>query len=136
MACLDTSALLDLSGSSGRRSQGRVRRKLQDAQQTGEVLATTRFNIAELWVGIHRSRDSAGELAKVEALVRPLVILDFDQRAAEIFGRVVGYLQESGSVIGDTDALIGSVCIVSGHSILTRNTAHFSRIPGLAVETY
>lgn len=97
---------------------------------------TTRFNVAELWVGIHRASDRGAEIVRMQTVLRPLPILDFERRSAEIFGRVVGRLQEAGTPIGDMDALIASVCLVAGHSVLTRNTAHFALVPGLAVETY
>jgi predicted nucleic acid-binding protein len=136
MACLDTTAILDLAGRSGRRSRERARRKVDALQTAGEALVTTRFNVAELWVGIYRSDDRAVEIERVEAVLGPLPVLDLDARSAEVFGRVVGALQDVGTEIGDMDALIASVCLVAGHSVLTRNTAHFARVPGLVVETY
>ena len=136
MACLDTSALLDLSGRGGRRSRERVRRKVAEIVAAGEPLLTTRFNVAELWVGVERSDDGEAERQKVEDLLRPLAILDFEQDAVEVFGCVVGYLQRQGIPIGDMDALIASVCLVHGHVIVTRNTTHFERVPGLVVTGY
>jgi predicted nucleic acid-binding protein len=66
-------------------------------------------------------------------VIGPLPILDFDRRAAEVFGRVLGRLQHAGTPIGDMDALIASVCLAAGHSVMTRNAAHFARVPGLSV---
>lgn len=136
MACLDTSALLDLSGRGGRRSRDRARRKVAELVAAAEPLVTTRFNVAELWVGVARSEDGEAERQKVETLLRPLAILDFEQEAAEVFGYVVGYLQRQGIPIGDMDAIIASVCLVYGHLVVTRNTAHFERVPGLEVTGY
>ncbi len=136
MACLDTTALIDLSGGRGRRSRERARRKAAALRAAGEALVTTRFNVAELWVGVYRAEDREGEIAKLRAVLRPLPVLDFDRRAAEAFGQVVGRLLDTGPHIGDMDALIASVCLVEGHSVLTRNAAHFARVPGLVVETY
>lgn len=136
MACLDTTALVDLAGGCGRQNREGVRRKLASLQSAGDILVTTRLNVAELHVGVHRSRDRAAELARVRAVLRPLGVLDFDQRAAEAFGRIVAALLRAGRPIGDRDALIGAVCLVAGHRMVTRNTAHFARIPGLVVESY
>ena len=136
MACLDTTALIDLSGGRGRRSRERARRKVEALRAAGETLVTTRFNVAEMWVGVHRSSDPVTEVAKLRTVLRPLPVLDFGRRSAETFGRVVGRLMEAGLRIGDMDALIASVCLVEGHSVVTRNAAHFARVPGLAVETY
>jgi len=136
MACLDTTALVDLAGASGRRARDRARRKVEALQEGGEILVTTRFNVAEMWVGVYRSTDRRGETVRMQAVLRPLPILDLDRRSAEVFGRIVGRLQDAGTPIGDMDALIASVCVAAGHLVLTRNAAHFGRVPGLRVETY
>lgn len=136
MACLDTTAIVDLSGRSGMRWKRRVRDRLLALGREGESLVTTRFNIAELWIGIERSSDSVAEQEKVELLTAPLAVLEFDEDSARIFGRLLGRLQAHGIAIGDMDTLIASVCLVAGHSIVTRNTRHFSRVPGLIVEDY
>jgi predicted nucleic acid-binding protein len=65
MACLDTTALLDLAGASGRRGRERARRRVAALQAAGETLVTTRFNVAELWVGVYRSTDRSAEIAKM-----------------------------------------------------------------------
>ncbi|MCK6458849.1 type II toxin-antitoxin system VapC family toxin [Candidatus Binatia bacterium] len=92
--------------------------------------------MAGLRVGVYRSVDQGAEITRMQAVVGPLPILDLDRRAAEVFGRIVGALQDAGTPIGDIAALIASVCVVGGHSVLTRNTAHFALVPGLAVLSY
>jgi len=109
---------------------------LASLQAKGETLVTTLFNIAEMWVGVYRSRDREAELARTQTVVRPLPVLEFDRRSAIVFGQIVAGLRAEGNQIGDMDALIASVCLAAGHSILTRDPAHFSRVAGLAVETY
>lgn len=136
MACLDTSALLDLSGRSGAAAKRRARLKLESLADAGEDLVTTRFTVAELWVGVVRARVPADEQKKVEALLAPLDVLDFDQKAAIVFGHIVGDLQRRGTTVGDMDSLIAAVCIVHGHSIVTRNVRHFTAIAELGVESY
>jgi tRNA(fMet)-specific endonuclease VapC len=136
MACLDTTALIDLSGGRGRRNRERARHKAEALRASGETLVTTRFSVAELWVGVYRAEDRGGEITKVRAVLRPLPVLDFDGRAAETFGQVVARLLDAGLHIGDMDALIASACLVEGHSLLTRNAAQFARVPGLVIETY
>lgn len=59
MACLDTTLLLDLRGRGGRKLQERARQKILQLTRTGEDLAITVFNLAELWVGIERADDTS-----------------------------------------------------------------------------
>ncbi len=136
MACLDTSLLLDATGKSGRNSRAQARRKLDTLVAVGEVLTTTRFNVAELWVGVERSRDHAAEVRAVEGILKPLMILEFDEAGARMFGRLTAALQARGAPRGDMDVLIASVALVHGEWIVTRNTRHFESIPGLRVEGY
>ena len=97
---------------------------------------TTIFNAAELWVGVERASDREKEESAVAAVLEPLVILDFDEGAARTFARVLARLLDDGRHVGDMDALIGSVALANGQSIVTRNSKHFDGIPGLRVETY
>lgn len=64
------------------------------------------------------------------------MILEFDDAAARVFGRITAYLQTQGTPRGDMDVLIASVAVVHGERIVTRNTKHFEGLPGLLVETY
>jgi predicted nucleic acid-binding protein len=49
---------------------------------------------------------------------------------------LVGQLERQGQVIGDMDALIASVALEQDELLVTRNIAHFQRVPGLRVEGY
>jgi tRNA(fMet)-specific endonuclease VapC len=136
MACLDTAFLLDLQGRGGRTVQARARQKLEDLSAANDSLTTTRFNVAELWVGIERSEDPRKEAEAIVSLLAPLEVLDFDQAAAEVFGRSMAFLMKGGRVTGGMDLLIASVALVNGQTVVTRNVKHFSGIPGLTVESY
>jgi tRNA(fMet)-specific endonuclease VapC len=136
MACLDTSFLLDAAGRGGRQLRARAREKLASLVEVGEILTTTRFNVAELWVGVERASDQPGELLRVQTMLEPLIVLDFDESSARVFGRITAYLYARGSPRGDMDVLIASVVLVHGERLVTRNTRHFVGIPDLIVETY
>ena len=135
MACLDTTFLIDLGRRSGAR-QKRAREKLREVAARGERLSTTRFNVAELHVGIFRADDAERERKAVEAVLSGLAILDFDQDSAAVFGHITAHLQRLGRPAGDMDALIAATALVAAETIITRNPGHFDEIPGLAVEAY
>jgi len=137
MACFDTTALVDISGRGGRapcRAARDLVRRLRSRPE--ETLVTTRFNVAELLVGVARAQHRHVEVRRVRKVLRPLAVLEFDARAARAFGRIVGHLLDRGTPIGDMDALIASVCLVNGHPVVTRNVRHFERVPGLVVVSY
>jgi predicted nucleic acid-binding protein len=136
MAIADPCFLLDLPRGPKSRIGRRARALLRDLRSSEGPLLTTRFNMAELLVGVVRAQDPIVERAKVDVLLLPFTILEFDARCAEVFGPIVGTLQEQGTPIGDMDALIGAVALQAGHPLITRNADHFQCIPGLEVVTY
>ena len=133
MACLDTTILIDLSSRRSTRKD-RASRKIEELAARGESLATTRFNLAELYVGLARSNRPAEDEKAVVALLQDVEILDFDDAAARLFGSITGLLQQRGTPAGDMDVLIAATALAHGHSLVTRNARHFRHIPDLAEE--
>ena len=135
MACLDTTILIDL-GSKASARKDRAAKKIEELAARRESLATTRFNLAELYVGVARSDRPAEDAKAVSALLREFEILDFNDAAARLFGSIAGFLQQRGTPAGDMDVLIAATALVHGHSLITRNARHFHHIPDLIVEEY
>lgn len=136
MACLDTTFLIDLSRRSGD-LRTRAREKLKELVNSGECLTTTRFNVAELHVGVFRSSNSEQEKQAVACLLENVAILEFDETAAWIFARLTAYFQEIGRPVGDMDALIAATALAWNEStVITRNPKHFECIRGLTIQGY
>jgi tRNA(fMet)-specific endonuclease VapC len=121
-------------GSTPRR--GRARAKLEELIGRGETLATTRFTMAELYVGVAAATNPEAEDAKVSALLQGIEVLEFDERAARLFGVITSSLRLGGAHAGDMDVLIAATALAAGHCVVTGNAAHFLRIDGLRVESY
>ena len=136
MACLDTSAILDLGGRGGRRLKRRIQDKLLDAARRGERLDTTRFTLAELYVGIYRSKRPQDEQKRIADLLEDFEVLEFVPAAARLFGELTAALWGIGRPIGDMDALIAATPMAAGERLITRDLAHFSAVSGLRVEEY
>jgi tRNA(fMet)-specific endonuclease VapC len=54
----------------------------------------------------------------------------------EEFGRVRADLRQRNQLIGDLDVAIAVTALTHGLTLVTHNTAHFSRIPGLVLEDW
>ncbi|MBN1359233.1 MAG: type II toxin-antitoxin system VapC family toxin [Sedimentisphaerales bacterium] len=135
MACLDTTILIDLGSKASARKE-RAARKIEELAARGESLTTTRFNLAELYVGIARSSRPTEDEKAIGTLLREFEILDFNDAAARLFGSITGFLQQRGTPAGDMDVLIAATALVYGHPLVTRNAKHFRHIPDLTVEEY
>jgi tRNA(fMet)-specific endonuclease VapC len=92
----------------------------------------TRYEVLR---GLH-ARAAAVQIAafdRFSAANRVLPITDpIVVRAATIYGR----LHQQGALIADADILIAASALEHGLAVVTNNEAHFTRIPGLAVENW
>ncbi len=135
MACLDTTVLIDLAGNKTTH-RAKALAKIEEISRRKEALFTTRFNLAELYVGAARSSKQAKEEKIIQDLLGFMQVLEFDDRAARFFGEITAYLQVQGKPSGDMDVLIAAVCLAGGQSLVTRNIRHYENIPNLVVEDY
>lgn len=131
MTCLDTDFIIDLL-----RRKPDAETKLENLTTDGNRLTTTPLNASELYKGAYNSSRPLEEANKVRHLLETLDILEFSIAASETFGKLSIDFRKKGNDIGDFDLLIASIALTHGETFLTKNAKHFSRVPGLAVETY
>lgn len=93
-------------------------------------LATTVVSAFELLSGA-RTED---ERTRVDTLLGALLIFPIDEPASREAAAVRRELEPQGKGIGMADYLIAGICIARAASLLTRNRAHFERVPGLKLE--
>ena len=131
MVCLDTSFLIDLL-----RGSPAAEKKLKHYTDRYEPLTTTPISAAELFKGAYRAKDRKTEVAVARDVLEYLELLGMPLQVCELHGKLVNELASKGSPIGDLDTLIGSTALTNNQILLTRNKAHFEKIPGLVVETW
>ena len=119
-----------------RQRHKRARAVLEERLSEGDGAVTTRFNVAELYVGVARASDPASEAAKIDAVIEGLPVLEFDDLAARLFGSITAHLARLGKPSGDMDVLIAATAASQGHALITRNRRHFQSIPGLVLLAY
>ena len=75
------------------------------------------------------------ELARTEALLSSVSWLPFDPESCRVAARIGRDLIMSGEPLGIADLFIAAITVRHGERLLTRDRG-FSRVKGLAVETY
>ena len=94
---------------------------------------------------LHVSIITAGELAagprlsrrgQWERLLGRFEVLPLDREVAWRFGQTFRYLKENGLLIGTNDLWIAATALLAEMPVVTRNEAHFRRVPGLEVIGY
>lgn len=91
---------------------------------------------AELLFGALLSSRPRENRAAVVKFLAPLRMLPFTGDAPMHWAEIRAGLQNSGEPIGPNDLVIAATVRAAACTLVTRNTAEFSRVPGLAVETW
>jgi predicted nucleic acid-binding protein len=128
---LDTCVLIDVM--SGEPEAVEAVRIAENAREQVYLSARTLF---ELYQGIPRAPDSEQEQTTIEQVLGTKEVLAADARVMKKAGRVYGELVADGARIDAGDCIIGATGVVHEQPVLTRNTAHFERIPGLEIREY
>ena len=92
--------------------------------------------VAELLFGAHRSAKKTQTLNQVQSFCAGFASLPFDDRAASEYGPLRAYLAGKGQTIGPSDLMIAAIALAAGLTLVTHNTAEFSRVPLLRLEDW
>lgn len=92
--------------------------------------------VAELLFGVLRSNNPSKNLADVLAFRSEFLSLPFDDMSGEEYARVRADLATKGTPIGPNDMLIAAIVLSNHLTLVTHNTAEFSRVVGLTLEDW
>lgn len=114
------------------RLAGKIAAHCRRQQSLGNEVGLSAITIAELEYGARHSGDYEKEIAAVRKILMPFVGYEFDATAcAESYGAVRCALESAGKTIGAMDLLIAGHALALPATLVTNNTAHFSRVLGL-----
>lgn len=101
------------------------------------VLAVSVMSAAELFHGCRRADTPARRARReefVEALLSAVPVIPITLAVARIFGEIDANLRAAGLPIPTSDLLIAATALSRDDDVVTGDTWHFARVPGLAVE--
>ena len=98
--------------------------KKQEVAISAITRAETQFGLALLQPDDKRRRT-------VDLLLNEFPVLPWTREAADRYGDIAAHLQQTGQPIGVMDTQIAAHAVVLGLSLVTHNTRHFKRVPGL-----
>jgi len=117
-----------------RRGSGPATEKLRELGET-PLLASV-FVICELQTGARLSKNPDRELRSVEGFAENLTVVYPDENFPVAYAENEVFLRREGVPIPTMDLLIATTAKMRGMPLLTRDSTHYRRIPGLVVETY
>jgi tRNA(fMet)-specific endonuclease VapC len=101
-----------------------------------EEQCITSITLGELLYGALRV-GSDPLLSRVRALTSEAVrVVPFDAVAAERYAELRAHLEQGGRRLAEPDLRIAAICLARGLTLVTGNTRHFARVPGLSIEDW
>jgi len=128
---LDTTFAIDLP-----RGEKRAERKARQLEGRDEAIIIPTPVVLELFVGVVQSDAPMSERRRVEEFASSYGHAALGYNEARMAGEILGNLLTRGERIGLIDAMIASIALTHGETILTRNPEQFKRIEGVTVEGY
>ena len=129
-AILDTDVIIDYL----RKRPDPEAVKLFRAIKTGRLAASmTSVTVFELCRGAMLSPEPEKSMSQVEALRSHLNVLPFDGGTAEMASAICVALERKGEPLEIRDVFIGASAKDHAMLLVTRNLAHFERMPGVDV---
>ena len=95
-------------------------------------LALTSITVFELYAGIIGKK----RIKQIDDLITILPVFPLEAQHARTAVKIYNELKKTGNLIGNQDILIAGICITHDVPIITRNTAHFSRISQLRLFSF
>jgi len=114
-------------------SNERIRKRMEELR--GQGLALSAVSLAELWEGVHYSRDPLQSEHGLNDFLRRVSFLSIDEETCKLFGKERGRLRAAGKRVADFDLIIGVTARQHELTLLTNNRRHFENIEGLRIES-
>ena len=114
-------------------SNERIRHRMEELR--GQGLALSVVSLAELWEGVHYSRDPLQSEHGLNDFLRRVSFVSIDEETCKLFGKERGRLRAARKRVADFDLIIGVTARQHGLTLLTNNRRHFENIEGLRIES-
>jgi tRNA(fMet)-specific endonuclease VapC len=130
---LDTNACIALING----TPPNVRPRLERALKDGASVAVSAVVAFELWYGAAKSARRQANRQRLETFFSgPLELVPFDDEDARAAGEVRATLETAGTPIGAYDLLLAGQALRHDATLVTANTAEFSRVGDLRWEDW
>jgi tRNA(fMet)-specific endonuclease VapC len=114
-------------------SNQRIRQRMEELR--GQGLALSPLSPAELWEGVHYSRDPLQSERGLRDFLRHVSFVPIEEETCKLFGMERGRLRAEGKRVADFDLMIAMTARQHDLTLLTNNRRHFEHIEGLRIES-
>lgn len=131
----DTNACIHLLTDRYPDFQRRILEKLEAIPNDVPILLSSVL-VFELSYGVQKSRWRKANREVLREFLLDFQLSPFDESAALMAGVVRADLERQGKPIGPMDTLIAAHALSLGATLVSQNTAEFSRVKGLSLENW
>lgn len=110
-------------------------RRMARATQANTI-ATSAICRAELRYGQALMAVDDKRRVPIDLLLLELAVLPWTAAAADCYGEIRAMLKRQGTPIGEMDTQIAAHALVEDLILVTHNTRHFEKVPGLKLEDW
>jgi tRNA(fMet)-specific endonuclease VapC len=96
-------------------------------------VVTTEITASELYFGAANSINPQKNKKQVEKFLSTLKVMPIGHHGAQFFGVFKASLKAQGNLIPDADLWIASISRALNVTVVTGNTKHLERVPGVAI---
>jgi tRNA(fMet)-specific endonuclease VapC len=115
----------------------RLADRCKQAQADGHILGLSAITVSELEFGARYGGRYEAEMSLIRGLTAPFERYAYDAvECPDHYGRVRDGLERNGTAIGALDMLIAAHALALDATLVSNNTAHFSRVRGLKVDNW
>ena len=101
----------------------------------GDIVLST-ITKHELLYAAYKSKYIKKNIEAINQFCSPFEILAFDEKEADICGRIRADLEVQGNIIGAMDLQIAAIAMSYDFTLVTNNEKEFNRIKGLNIENW
>jgi tRNA(fMet)-specific endonuclease VapC len=106
------------------------------ATKASALLMVSTVSVMEVRVGFEKMPGQHGPERRFGEFMAAVKLVVFDAGDARAAARVRAVLEKAGQKIGAYDLQIAGQALERGLVLVTHNTRHFARVPGLVVEDW
>ena len=125
----------NILGYLARHTPGPLQQRMLRAMQEQDV-AISVITRAETRYGLGLLNTNDKRRASVGLLLQAFPVLAWTSDAADLYGEIAAHLQLTGQTIGEMDTMIAAHALAENLILVTHNTRHFERVPGLKLEDW
>ena len=96
--------------------------------------AISEISLAELYVGAYKSK--TGRLESILAYLERTFPIAPVSPVLKRYASLRAALESKGTRLEDMDLMIAATALESGYTLVTHNTRHYARIPGLVLDDW